>query len=335
MYSINEIEFTQWEEQWQNCQHVNLLQSWQYGEAKQNVENWVAHRFVILNENNEKIALTQILVKRISVFGSIARINRGPLIIGQIEEQQDQELIALNAIDALITECRKKGWRMLQIAPELNGSKVVINRLRNLGLRQLSAPAWASGLLSLKKSQEELLMGLNSKWRNCLRKGWRSEISINNPNLNTQNLQKVLDSYKILQQEKKFSGISELLMRSLALQNCDSWELNIFIASEKESDETDEPIGTLVSVRYGNTSIYLVGTTNLKGRKLNANYVLLWEAILNAKNDGCKWFDIGGLDEKTPPGIAHFKNGLNANSYALIGEWRLFNFPWKRNKFLF
>ena len=334
MYTIKEIYLQEWEKRWQNCQSVNLLQSWQYGDAKQIAENWKAYRFIILNEHGDGIALAQVLVKKIPIFGIVARINRGPLILKQLKKQK-KEVIALNAIDALITECRTKGWRMLQIAPELNGSKVVINRLRNLGLRQLSAPAWASGLLSLKKSQEELLMGLNSKWRNCLRKGWRSEISINNPNLNTQNLQKVLDSYKILQQEKKFSGISELLMRSLALQNCDSWELNIFIASEKESDETDEPIGTLVSVRYGNTSIYLVGTTNLKGRKLNANYVLLWEAILNAKNDGCKWFDIGGLDEKTPPGIAHFKNGLNANSYALIGEWRLFNFPWKRNKFLF
>ena len=51
MYTLNEVEFTQWEERWQNCQHVNLLQSWQYGDAKQNVENWIAHRFIILNEN--------------------------------------------------------------------------------------------------------------------------------------------------------------------------------------------------------------------------------------------------------------------------------------------
>ena len=32
-------------------------------------------------------------------------------------------------------------------------------------------------------------------------------------------------------------------------------------------------------------------------RKLNVNYTLLWEAIMNAKNRGCKWFDIGGLSE--------------------------------------
>jgi lipid II:glycine glycyltransferase (peptidoglycan interpeptide bridge formation enzyme) len=51
---------------------------------------------------------------------------------------------------------------------------------------------------------------------------------------------------------------------------------------------------------------------------------LLWEAILHAKKDGCEWFDIGGLNETTPKGIAHFKQGLNSELYSLVGEWRYF-----------
>ena len=331
MYTLKEIKFQEWEEKWKNCQHVNLLQSWQYGDAKQIAENWKAYRFIMLNKHGDSIALTQVLLKKIPIFGIVARINRGPLIHKQLEKQK-QETITLNAIDALITECRKKGWRMLQIAPELNGTKVVINRLKNLGLRQLSKPAWASGLLSLNKSEDELLMGLNGKWRNCLRKGWRSDISIKNIDINTQNLQKVLDRFKNFKQERKFKGISESLLRALALQNCDSWEFNIFIAKENYSDEAVKPIGTLVSVRYGDTTIYLMVTTNFKGRMLNSNYSLLWTAILSAKNKGCEWFDIGGLNKTTPPGIAHFKKGLNAESYILTGEWRLFNFPWAHIK---
>jgi len=330
MYTIKKIEFIEWEEKWQKCRHVNLLQSWQYGDAKQTVENWVAHRFIILDENKNEIALTQILVKRIPFLGSIARINRGPIIIRQNEEKQNQELKTLNAIEAVIAESKNKGWRMLQIAPELNRTKFVINHLKDLGLKELSTPAWESGLLSLNKSEEELLMGLNGKWRNCLRKGWRSEISINNSNFNTQNLQTLLGSYKKLKQEKKFLGISESLLKSLALQNGNNWELNLFIANETGSNETDEPVGSLVTVRYGDTTIYLIGITNLKGRKMNANYILLWDAILKAKNKGCKWFDIGGLDSTTPIGIAHFKKGLNAKPYELAGEWRIFNFPWMR-----
>ena len=135
MYNIKKIEYIEWGKWWHTCHQVNLLQSWQYGDAKEKVENWVAHRFIILNENNDEIALTQILIKRIPILGSIARINRGPLIIGQIEEKHNQELIALNAIKALIAESRDRGWRMLQIAPELKCTKFVTEKLKKLGFK--------------------------------------------------------------------------------------------------------------------------------------------------------------------------------------------------------
>ena len=91
MYTIKEIEFLEWEDQWKNCQHVNLLQSWQYGNAKQIAENWKAYRFIILNTHGDSIALTQVLLKKIPIFGIVARINRGPLILRQLEKQKQEE----------------------------------------------------------------------------------------------------------------------------------------------------------------------------------------------------------------------------------------------------
>jgi len=67
--------------------------------------------------------------------------------------------------------------------------------------------------------------------------------------------------------------------------------------------------------------------TDEAGRKLQANYVLLWHAIQHAKRAGCRWFDIGGLNKTTPPGIAHFKQGVNAEPYSLVGEWRRVMLP--------
>ena len=51
--------------------------------------------------------------------------------------------------------------------------------------------------------------------------------------------------------------------------------------------------------------------------------------ILDAKNNGCMWFDIGGLDATTPQGIAHFKKGVQSEPYCLIGKWRGLMYPWK------
>ena len=85
------------------------------------------------------------------------------------------------------------------------------------------------------------------------------------------------------------------------------WEFKIFFATKASSNDMEEPLGILVSVKFGDTTIYLIGVTNNKGKKFQANYVLLWEAILEAQRNGCKWFDIGGLNKTTPKGISHFK----------------------------
>ena len=87
----------------------------------------------------------------------------------------------------------------------------------------------------------------------------------------------------------------------------------------------------MVTIGHGDPSTYFIGSTNNQVRKSQANSVLLWHAILNVKNAGLKWFDIGGLNEVTPQGVASFKKSLNALPYKLVGEWRRYYLPkWLR-----
>ena len=103
-----------------------------------------------------------------------------------------------------------------------------------------------------------------------------------------------------------------------------NWKFNLYFAHHKDSIKANFNISLLVTIMSGDTCTYLIGASNDIGRKLQANTVLLWEAILHAKRLGCKWFDIGGLTEETPKGIADFKKGLNSESYKLLGEWLFF-----------
>ena len=43
----------------------------------------------LMDKNGEAISLAQVLVKKIPIIGYIARLNRGPLIIGDILEQKE------------------------------------------------------------------------------------------------------------------------------------------------------------------------------------------------------------------------------------------------------
>lgn len=331
MYSLKEIDFDTWSSIWNDCYKTNLLQSWEYGTAKENVENWTAVRFSIKNNDDQNVGLVQVLIKKLPIIGNIARINRGP-ILNRKMTGDDKDEVVINIVKELIVESKKRSWRLFQIAPELNEKNTSHKSLEAFGLKRLSSSAWASGLLSLDLNEDDLLMSLKGKWRNCLRKAMRSDISITNNEINSINIQEILDAYNIIKEDKNFSGISNSLLKSLSSQNSHNWRVCSFSARIKKSKTSGEPIGTLVSIIHGDIAIYLIGTTNAVGRKLNANYLLLWNAILDAKEKRCNWFDIGGLNKTTPDGIAHFKKGLNPDLYELIGEWRIFNFPWKRIK---
>ena len=153
-------------------------------------------------------------------------------------------------------------------------------------------------------------------------------VRISVSNAEGKTLSEVISSYKQLQNRKNFSGINDDLLKELAKQKStnSNWKFNIFIAITELEGGEQVPIGSLTSIHYGDTANYFTGVTSDLGRKLQANYVLLWSAIQYAKRSNCKWFDIGGLNDSTPEGVARFKRGLNSIQYKLIGEWRIYLF---------
>jgi len=322
VYNVREVDYAEWLECIHEFEHTNLLQFWQYGSAKEDASHlWKAIRFAIFDDNEGIIALVQLLVISVPLLGGLARINRGPMLHRKFDHN-DKSNVSIAVISAILKKARERHWWIVQIAPEIMNSTSASNGLKSIGLQKLNTPPSASGLISLTPNEDELLMSLKGKWRNCLRKGWRLGVDVTAKTGNSSDLDTLLTIYGDLQKNKDFLGIPNSFIVSLSMQQGDGWEFTLFIANEKDHDSVDKTLGMLVSIRHGDTSTYFIGATNDKGRQLQVNYVLLWEAILYAKEKGCSWFDIGGLNSTTPKGIAHFKSGVNSNMYDLIGEWR-------------
>jgi len=325
---VKEVNYSDWKENLQNCQKTNMLQCWQYGDAKVETSKWNVVRFLIMNEDGNAVALAQALSMTLPLIGGIARMNRGPLLIKRSESGQDSKDI-FNIITALLDEFTKRRWWLVQIAPEINDSELAAKLLKNLGLKKLVVTPYASGLLDLQKDEKKLLMGLKKKWRYCLRKGQDLGLTISTIVGNSVELETLLSRYKALKKDNGFVGLADSLIISMANQVAEDWQFTLFIANHKNSSDVKDCYGILASIHHGDTSTYLIGITSDEGRDLQVNYVLLWQAILDAKKNGCIWFDIGGLDATTPKGIAHFKKGVQSDPYYLIGEWRGFIHPWK------
>lgn len=318
---LREISREEWSLHWNTLQKTNMIQSWEYGEAKELTSHWKPLRFIIEDSNKTPIALAQFLVFSIPFLGSVARLNRGPLKIN-LEASSDNEVLDLNMIKAINAEASKRWW-LLFIAPEINKNSIKEDKLISLGLRPRKVTSWGSEVISLEKfdSNEELLASLNGKWRNMLRKSQKSSLILERHVGKDSPIDQLKENYKKIQLTKGFEGLSLDFLEQIILTKGKTWKANIYTAN-KESKEGDGNFdGMLVNVTHGNSSTYLVGYTNSSGRSSNANYLLLWQAILDAKEEGVEFFDLGGLNENTPEGIARFKRGLQAEHYDLIGEY--------------
>ena len=317
--TMKKIDRETWDRLWPSARCTNLLQSWEYGDAKTTGNNWQAARYVVEDEFGNPKAVAQVLFLALPVIGGIARINRGPILLdGVLDDFQSVE-VELQVFDLILYEARLRKWWCLFVAPELKAEDSWRWRLRSMGFRFRNKAPWASSRLSLVPSEDALLANLNGKWRNLLRKAQKSNLLVRKSKNDTPELEMLVKRYFEMQQEKKFSGVSELLLRQLCKQQGPHWRFDYYLTYDPSSS-SEEYVGVLVSIIHGNSATYFIGSTNATGRKLNANYMMLWQAILDAKAYGCRWFDLGGLNEHTPPGVAHFKRGLNGDSYTLVGE---------------
>ena len=213
----------------------------------------------------------------------------------------------------------------MQIAPALRASQIEGLFFELLGLKKIfMRKPWASAIINLDKTSTELMSALKRSWRGHLRKSQQLGIDIQSHNVTPKTIDFLINQYKLLQQNKKFTGINEKLIRSLALQSKEQsqWRFNLFTAHEPNKLNLEDSIGLVVTIEFHDTAIYLIGLTSEVGRTTQANYALLWFAILHAKENKIKYFDLGGVSQDTPNGISDFKYGTGAAPFSLIGEWR-------------
>ena len=78
--------------------------------------------------------------------------------------------------------------------------------------------------------------------------------------------------------------------------------------------------GLLVS-SLGNTGFPIIAATNNSGLKLFASYLMHWRVIDWLKKNGCRYYDLAGIDQEKNPGTYHFKKGFKGNEVSFIGQF--------------
>ena len=332
-YKIEIANKDDWIQLWADCKNPNLIQSWQYGDAKKESERWSTYRFIVRDNNHLPIALVQVLVFQLPFLGGFARINRGPLLIHSMPDGQPSDIqVQAEIIKLLILEARSRRWWVLQISPEILDNNFNQQMLKELGLRPLKKTKWGSGIINLKLSSDEIEGRLNRRWKRILLRCSNNGVLVRPEILTEARLRDVLIGHENLQKRNKFTGISSKLIEQIARQDGGAgWKVNLYVAFTKaNSGHESEELGYRLTISTGSVVVDFVVNTTERGREMEANSALYWYSIIDAKNNGYSWFDIGGLNEDTPKGIAEFKIGLGANLYKLVGEYQKIMLPFTK-----
>ncbi|MBM3204975.1 peptidoglycan bridge formation glycyltransferase FemA/FemB family protein [Candidatus Uhrbacteria bacterium] len=92
------------------------------------------------------------------------------------------------------------------------------------------------------------------------------------------------------------------------------------------------PIAADMEIVFGDTVTYLHGGSSSDDRNVMAPFLLHWEAIRSAKNEGHHFYDLWGCnpDDRSSPyykpsweGITRFKEGWGGQKVNLVGTWDL------------
>ena len=86
------------------------------------------------------------------------------------------------------------------------------------------------------------------------------------------------------------------------------------------------PLGAVIIVKYGRRAIYMYGASNNKERNRMPNYLLQWEAIRWAKEQGCEIYDFWGAPDEFVEsdslwGVWRFKSGFEGEVVRHVGAW--------------
>jgi lipid II:glycine glycyltransferase (peptidoglycan interpeptide bridge formation enzyme) len=293
---------------------LNLLQTWEYAEAASRTRGLEVHR-LIFEVDGKVIGAAQGFVRTIPyIGGGAALINRGPL--WQRDGASPSTLAAI--LSALRDYWVGRRGMYLRVAPAMRTGEVPQSLFPEAGYDSAEhSHPWISARLDLSDSTDTLRRSLRSNWSASLKKAESAGIKVEWGPEKTL-LNDIRTELEQLTVRKRFaSPVTSAFLgtfQDLADDRHRLWSLTARQASW--------PLGGIALARYGSVCEYLVGAVNDEGKRLNAGQLLLWAAVMNAKDSGYRWFDLGGMDpEATPKGILYFKSGLNAKSYELMGDF--------------
>jgi lipid II:glycine glycyltransferase (peptidoglycan interpeptide bridge formation enzyme) len=304
---VDQVDEKEWSSLMERFEDSNIYQTWSYGAVRWGRKN-LSH--IVLKRDSEVIAMAQLRV--IAMKGlrlGIAYLRWGPMF--QVRGREvDFGVLDLMA-EALCEEYAVRRGLHLEILPnafvETPRAKAFHSGFDVLRSgNTIKTDIYRTFVLDLSHSLEELRKNLDKKWRNQLNAAERNSLVL----LEGSSLElykRFCTLYWQMQMRKNFqSSVSVDEFGRIQEQLQPNQRMQIMLC-----EHNGEVVAGIVASAIGDTGVYLLGATNEEGMRLKGSYLLQWSLIQRLKAANIRFYDLGGIDPKTNPGVYHFKSGLS------------------------
>ena len=293
---------------------ANIYQTFAYGGVHWGGKN-LSH--LVLKRDGEAVGMAQLRIVRPTPlkFG-MAYLRWGPICErrGTLLDPEVPRIMAR----ALVEEYVRKRRLFLRVLPNAfvksARAEAIQSAFSSFAQEPLTADnTYRTFVLDLAPTLEELRSALDKKWRNQLT---RSEK--NNLEVTTGNSLELYQSFShiYIQMLKRKSFETTVDVEEFArIQNDlpDSLRMRILICKDQ-----GRPVAGLVASAMGDSAIYLLGATSDDGLNSKGAYLLQWTLIKWLKENGIRWYDLGGIDPAGNPGVYHFRRGFSGADVCQI-----------------
>ncbi len=190
-------------------------------------------------------------------------------------------------------------------------------------------------IIDLSGNKESLLAGMKSKTRYNIKLSAKKGVSVRR--YGAELLDKWYDIYRETGERDKISLHSYAYYRKIfeiagnpSLQGDSPIDIRLYMA------ETEgQFIAGIITCFYKGNAVYLYGASGNTGRDKMPSYALQWQAICDAKDEGCLTYDMFGIPPADDPahpmhGLYRFKTGFGGVILHMAG---CYDFPLNKSKY--
>jgi len=329
------------------CENSQLfLQSSMWGEFKSRF-GWEARAFFVNFSQNDLDLKTPVLVltRRLVRGFSFAYIPWGPQLSSALQQAEifsyDQRPQAMAQLSAMLKPYLVRNTAFIRFDfpwfyTESASEKSCINDLRRendlllaSGFKQAAAAVQPPDtvIIDLEPCCDELLSGMKSKWRYNISLAAKKGVTVEKCGA-----EKIETFYSLLKETALRDGLS--------IHNINYYKTLFDVCAGKENEKIflylanheSDILGAIVVLFRGNYATYLYGASSNEKRNLMASYALQWKAMQDAKDSGCRFYDLFGIPPSDDPnhpmeGLYRFKTGFGGSIIHRPGSW---DYPYKR-----